>query len=61
LTEEGWQRTRSAVSQHLKTLLTAELVSCQAKGSSNLYRLRPETLHRVRDSGRTAAGVEKKE
>ena len=41
--------SRSSISQHLQMLLQAELVSYQAKGSSNIYQLRPQTLYRLRD------------
>jgi DNA-binding transcriptional ArsR family regulator len=36
--------TRPAVSQHLKVLQEAELVSVRKSGTQRLYRLRPEHL-----------------
>jgi DNA-binding transcriptional ArsR family regulator len=40
--------TRPAVSQHLKVLLDAGLVTFERTGTRNLYRLRPEGLAPLR-------------
>jgi DNA-binding transcriptional ArsR family regulator len=41
--------TRSAVSQHLKVLKDAGLVSDQATGTRRIYRLNPAGLAALRD------------
>ena len=41
--------TRSAVSQHLKILKDAGLVSEHAEGTRRIYRLNPEALAALRD------------
>jgi DNA-binding transcriptional ArsR family regulator len=41
--------SRSGVSQHLKVLLQAELVSCRPEGSRNLYRLRQAGIENLQD------------
>lgn len=40
--------SRPAVSQHLKVLLEAELVTAQQQGRLRVYRARPEGLERMR-------------
>jgi DNA-binding transcriptional ArsR family regulator len=40
--------TRPAVSQHLKVLLAAELVTFERAGTRNLYRLRPAGFEALR-------------
>jgi DNA-binding transcriptional ArsR family regulator len=46
---EGLPVTRSAVSQHLKILKDAGLVSEQASGTRRIYRLNPEAVAALRD------------
>ncbi len=46
---EGLPVTRSAVSQHLKVLKDAGLVSEQAAGTRRIYRLNPVALAALRD------------
>jgi DNA-binding transcriptional ArsR family regulator len=41
--------TRSAVSQHLRVLSDAGLVTHEARGTRNLYRIEPERVAEVRD------------
>jgi len=41
--------TRPAVSQHLKTLLEAGLVSYRPRGTRNVYRLEPAGFDSLRD------------
>ena len=41
--------TRSAVSQHLRSLSDAGLVTHEAVGTRNLYRVEPERIAEVRD------------
>lgn len=40
--------TQSAVSQHLKVLRKAQLVRAEPKGASNIYRIDPDGLARLR-------------
>jgi DNA-binding transcriptional ArsR family regulator len=44
----GMRVTRSAVSQHLKVLKAAGLVSVEAEGTRRLYRVDPEGLAALR-------------
>jgi DNA-binding transcriptional ArsR family regulator len=46
---EGLPVTRSAVSQHLKILKDAGLVSEQASGTRRIYRLNPAAVAALRD------------
>jgi DNA-binding transcriptional ArsR family regulator len=46
---KGLPVTRSAVSQHLKILKDAGLVSEQASGTRRIYRLNPEAVAALRD------------
>jgi DNA-binding transcriptional ArsR family regulator len=41
--------TRSAVSQHLRVLSDAGLVTHETRGTRNLYRIEPERVAEVRD------------
>ena len=41
--------TRSAVSQHLRVLSDAGLVSHETEGTRNLYRIEPKRIAEVRD------------
>jgi DNA-binding transcriptional ArsR family regulator len=45
---QGMRVTRSAVSQHLKVLKAAGLVSVEAEGTRRLYRVDPEGLAALR-------------
>jgi DNA-binding transcriptional ArsR family regulator len=45
----GLPVTRSAVSQHLKILKSAGLVSEQAEGTRRIYRLNPVAVAALRD------------
>ena len=44
----GFDLTRPAVSQHLRTLREAGLVTYRREGTRRLYRLRPEALEDLR-------------
>lgn len=46
---ENFEMSRPAVSQHLRVLLNAGLVTEQRHGRERLYRLAPERLSPVRD------------
>jgi len=46
---EGQPVSRPAVSQHLKVLESAELVTAEPRGNRRLYLIRPEGLHALRD------------
>ena len=46
---ENFEMSRPAVSQHLRVLLSAGLVTEQRHGRERLYRLAPERLSPVRD------------
>jgi DNA-binding transcriptional ArsR family regulator len=41
--------SRAAISQHLKVLLKAQLVSCTPEGSRNVYRLRREGVVELKE------------
>jgi DNA-binding transcriptional ArsR family regulator len=41
--------SRPAISQHLKVLLQAELVSCRVEGTRHIYRLRREGFEELQD------------
>lgn len=41
--------TQPAISQHLKVLVEAQLVSMRRQGTRHLYRVRPEGLVQVRE------------
>ena len=41
--------TQPAISQHLKVLVEAQLVTVRRQGTRRLYRLRPEGLMQVRE------------
>ncbi len=46
---ERFEVSRSAISQHLKVLREAELISERRDGTRRLYRARPEGLEDLRD------------
>jgi DNA-binding transcriptional ArsR family regulator len=43
------EMTQPALSQHLRVLRQAGLVSCRRQGRQRLYRLRPEPLREIHD------------
>ena len=45
---EHFETTRSAVSQHLRVLMDAKLITERRDGTSRLYRVRPETFAELR-------------
>jgi DNA-binding transcriptional ArsR family regulator len=45
---EAAQVSQPVMSQHLKVLRNAGLVSAQAKGMQRLYQIQPEGLHQLR-------------
>jgi DNA-binding transcriptional ArsR family regulator len=45
---ENFNTTRSAISQHLRVLMKAGLLSERRRGTSRLYRLRPEGFAQLR-------------
>ncbi len=45
---EHFDVTRPAISQHLKVLIEAGLVTVRPEGTRRLYRIRPEGLNEVR-------------
>ena len=48
LQDSRFDVTRPAISQHLKILVDAELVSVRKQGTRRLYRVRPEGLAELR-------------
>lgn len=44
----GFDVTRPAISQHLRVLKEADLVSVRSEGTRRYYRARPEALHELR-------------
>lgn len=45
---ERFASTRPAISQHLRVLLDADLLSERRDGTRRLYRVRPETFNELR-------------
>ena len=45
---ENFSVSRPAISQHLKVLQDAELVTARSEGTRRFYRARPEGMHELR-------------
>lgn len=45
---DGMSVTRPAVSQHLKVLREAKLISMEQQGTRSIYRIDPEGIHAIR-------------